>query len=180
MTIQCPKCRYSRRDTDTAPDWQCPSCGVAYSKAAEAARGVPGAAAVPGAPARRDAGGAPWGRALLVALLVGGVGFAWKAAGEHLQGLSGPVAEDVALLASGVKPGEIVMYSTESCTYCHQAAAWMSQNGFAFTVCDLDRQPSCLAAFRSYGANGTPYLVVRGHHMKDGFNDSEFFAALRS
>ena len=30
----CPKCRYKRKSTETAPDWQCPSCGVAYSKAA--------------------------------------------------------------------------------------------------------------------------------------------------
>lgn len=29
----CPKCRYKRKPVETAPDWQCPSCGVAYSKA---------------------------------------------------------------------------------------------------------------------------------------------------
>lgn len=28
----CPKCRYKRSSKDSAPDWQCPSCGVAYSK----------------------------------------------------------------------------------------------------------------------------------------------------
>lgn len=31
MTI-CPKCNYERKDTDTNPDWECPSCGVAYVK----------------------------------------------------------------------------------------------------------------------------------------------------
>jgi len=30
--ILCPKCRYARRATDTAPAWQCPACGVAYNK----------------------------------------------------------------------------------------------------------------------------------------------------
>ena len=29
----CPKCRYKRKPTDTTPDWQCPSCGIAYNKA---------------------------------------------------------------------------------------------------------------------------------------------------
>jgi len=29
----CPKCRYKRKPIEAAPDWQCPSCGVAYSKA---------------------------------------------------------------------------------------------------------------------------------------------------
>ena len=30
----CPKCKYKRKPVETSPDWQCPSCGVAYSKAA--------------------------------------------------------------------------------------------------------------------------------------------------
>lgn len=29
---KCPKCGYERKVTDFAPDWQCPSCGVAYVK----------------------------------------------------------------------------------------------------------------------------------------------------
>lgn len=28
----CPKCHYARKPTDTAPDWQCPACGIAYIK----------------------------------------------------------------------------------------------------------------------------------------------------
>ena len=43
--MKCPKCNYERRPTDTAPDWQCPSCQVAYVKAAHlaapAADGIP-------------------------------------------------------------------------------------------------------------------------------------------
>lgn len=34
MTI-CPKCRYQRTAADNAPEWQCPSCGVAYCKATQ-------------------------------------------------------------------------------------------------------------------------------------------------
>lgn len=30
--ITCPKCHYKRTAADTAPDWQCPSCGVVYAK----------------------------------------------------------------------------------------------------------------------------------------------------
>lgn len=30
--ISCPKCGYVRTPADSAPDWQCPSCGIAYSK----------------------------------------------------------------------------------------------------------------------------------------------------
>lgn len=33
MAKICPKCAYERQPTDdTTPDWQCPSCGIAYAK----------------------------------------------------------------------------------------------------------------------------------------------------
>ena len=32
MTLTCPKCRYIRKPTDTAPDYECPNCGVIYAK----------------------------------------------------------------------------------------------------------------------------------------------------
>ena len=28
----CPKCNYQRNADDHVPDWQCPSCGIAYAK----------------------------------------------------------------------------------------------------------------------------------------------------
>jgi len=30
--LTCPKCSYTRKPEDNAPDWQCPSCQVAYNK----------------------------------------------------------------------------------------------------------------------------------------------------
>ncbi|MGZ5609233.1 MAG: DUF3592 domain-containing protein [Methylobacter sp.] len=32
MATTCPKCRYIRKPADTAPDFQCPACGVIYHK----------------------------------------------------------------------------------------------------------------------------------------------------
>ena len=33
MSVQvCPRCKYKRKPTDLAPEWQCPSCGIVYSK----------------------------------------------------------------------------------------------------------------------------------------------------
>ena len=34
QAVVCPKCQYKRTAADHCPEWQCPSCGVAYSKAA--------------------------------------------------------------------------------------------------------------------------------------------------
>jgi hypothetical protein len=47
MLQECPKCHYVRVPTDTAPDYECPRCGVVYAKV-EAARGL-----------RRDGDGSP-------------------------------------------------------------------------------------------------------------------------
>jgi hypothetical protein len=33
LQMKCPKCGYVRLPTDVAPEWQCPSCQVAYVKA---------------------------------------------------------------------------------------------------------------------------------------------------
>lgn len=32
MTTTCPKCSYTRKPTDTAPNYECPSCGIIYAK----------------------------------------------------------------------------------------------------------------------------------------------------
>ena len=55
--ISCPKCGYVRRTTDTAPDWQCPSCGAAYNKVRPAVT----AAAAPAEKTDRREGGATLG-----------------------------------------------------------------------------------------------------------------------
>jgi len=38
MSVACPKCSYIRRETDEAPDWQCPKCGIAIAKYIELQR----------------------------------------------------------------------------------------------------------------------------------------------
>jgi predicted RNA-binding Zn-ribbon protein involved in translation (DUF1610 family) len=50
----CIKCGYARRDTETAPDYECPACGVVYAKA-EAAQAAARSRAVPTAAPRHPA-----------------------------------------------------------------------------------------------------------------------------
>ena len=33
QAVICPKCQHKRTAADPGPDWQCPSCGIAYNKA---------------------------------------------------------------------------------------------------------------------------------------------------
>jgi|GEM_PF-2082678 len=63
----CPKCHYTRRPEDTAPDYECPKCGVVYAKAASRPSKQPAAQAP-----RRNGG-----VILAVLLLAGGAGGWW-------------------------------------------------------------------------------------------------------
>lgn len=99
-------------------------------------------------------------------------------AGESRLGAATSAAE-IASLAASVDAHDVVMYSTDSCPYAAQAKTWLKGNGFAFTECNMSVDRRCEQEFLSYGGDGTPYLVVRGHHMRDGFDSDEFLAALR-
>jgi glutaredoxin len=66
--------------------------------------------------------------------------------------------------ASQIKSGDIVMYSTTECAYCTEAKSWLTQNGFAFTECNMSIDPRCQQEFNAPGTHDSPY--VRGHHMK--------------
>ena len=126
--------------------------------------------------AKRLLGGLAWARWLVIP----GVAFAiW---GLHTPGrvdLGDMSTEQMRALAATVEAGEVVMYTTTECGYCAQAKGWLSQNGFAFTECNMSVSGRCESEFKGYGGNGTPYLVVRGHHMKDGFDSDQFLALLK-
>jgi len=172
MTITCPKCRHVREADATSPAWQCPRCGIAYAKAAEAEAPPPRHAGWTPSASTRSGDGPPWGKLLLGVVVLAG---AWTVFHRLPAVATGP---DVAGLAASTGPGDVVMYTTTTCPYCKQAAAWMKQQGFAFTECNTETHASCAKAFQSYGGNGVPYLVVKGYHMKNGFDSEEFLRAL--
>lgn len=122
---------------------------------------------------------------ILVAVIAVGVWMGIRA-GHHPgigsigASISGDVSEEeLRHLASTVAKGDVVIYTTTECPYCAQAKAWMTEYGFAYTECDTEVSERCADEFERLRGNGVPYLVVRGHHMKDGFDSDEFVAALR-
>lgn len=52
--VTCPKCGYTRQPTDDAPEWRCPSCGVAYNKAEAAKRAQAARDAAELTPAKKE------------------------------------------------------------------------------------------------------------------------------
>jgi glutaredoxin len=191
MSTSCPKCHHIRHPSESSvPDWQCPACGVAYAKAADAAQGRgPQAVRQHRQPADKPASrGVPWAGLVVVLALVVGAWFGHKVVRtKGVAGETGSAASagadltdaQIHALAATVKAEEVVMYSTTDCTYCAQAKAWLSQYGFPLSECNMTTTPHCEQEFKALGADGTPYLIVRGHHMKNGFDSDEFLAALR-
>ena len=192
MATTCPKCRHMRQPGERAPEWQCPACGVAYAKAAAAAESarhpeVSRRGGFEPVPQRRLA----WGRWLGIAaigygawlgakrgLFSGGAGGGLASIGASLGG--GASEDDLRRLATATRPGDVVIYTTTHCPYCAQAKQWMARYGFAFTECDAEQSASCAADLQRFGGQGVPYLVVRGRHMRDGFDSAQFLAALKS
>jgi glutaredoxin len=119
-------------------------------------------------------------KVLLVSVIVLG---AWASFKDHHRrhgdADANPTEATLRALATTVQASDVVMYSTSECVYCAQAKNWLNQYGFAFTECNMSVDNRCLKEFKSYGADGTPFLIVRGHQMKDGFDSDEFIAALK-
>ena len=177
MPTICPKCQHVRPVDTTAPDWQCPACGVAYVKAAEAAnaarRPAPRPVIYQAVPERRVA----WGKWIAVLVLAYGAWAGYRLSTERHGGGDGH--SDMPTLAAGVRAEEVVMYTTTQCTYCAQAKGWLRQNGFAFTECNVEKDTSCEAGLRATGSYGVPTLLVRGQLMANGFDSEEFVALLQ-
>jgi len=178
MPTICPKCQHVRPADTTAPDWQCPACGVAYVKAAAAADAARRTVARPviyqAVPERRIA----WGKWIAVLVLAYGAWTGYRLSTErHHGGDAGSV--EVTALATNVKAEEVVMYTTTDCVYCAQAKGWLRQNGFAFTECNVEKDSSCEAGLRATGSYGVPTLLVRGQLMANGFDSEEFVALLQ-
>jgi glutaredoxin len=81
-------------------------------------------------------------------------------------------------LASLAQPGDIQLVSSETCTYCAQARAWMNEQHVAFAECFIERDAACAARYRSSMMNGTPVVVVRGQAQL-GFNPQRIAQTLR-
>ena len=196
MTTICPKCRNARPAQTSAPSWQCPACGVAYAKAGDTGVSARSSATTVGG--GRDEGswfsGIPWVKLVLVVAVAYGawVGLhrtqagAQGAAPASLAGKFGansstePSTEQLTALAASTPSADVLIYSAPWCSNCAAAKGWLAQYGFKYQECDVQASSACLGQLKALDAQGgVPYLIVKGRHMKDGFDSDEFIAALR-
>ena len=198
MTTICPKCRTVRATNTQVPAWQCPSCGVAYAKAAgdAVARGGAGdGPSIHGGDGGSSSaiGSISWFKLFAMLAIAygawlgyqrvatGGVGNGAGASSiSHAVRISSsPSTEQLTQLAASAAASDVVMYSATWCPNCAAAKSWLGQHGFKAQICEVDKDSACQAQLQTLDSQmGVPYLIVKGRHMKDGFDSDEFLAAL--
>jgi len=128
MLTICPKCNSNRQKDISAPDWQCPVCGVAYDRVggdpafrreAPCPRNVESATREDGIPWRKLFGVllAVW--ALYAGYQVAhnkvGIGGRWLDSGASLS------EKQLMDLASASQPQDVLFYTADWCPYCRAA-----------------------------------------------------------
>ena len=193
MTTICPKCRSVRSAQTSAPScWQCPACGVAYAKAGDGGVSTRSSAAIAGRSGGEGSGfsGIPWVKLVLVIAVVYGAWVGLHRTPGGTQGITTaslagnfsahPSIKQLTALAASTPSSEVLMYSAPWCSNCAAAKGWLAQYGFKFQECDIQASSTCLSQLQALDAEGgVPYLIVKGRHMKDGFDSEEFIAALK-
>ena len=167
MSTICPKCNYARKESDNCPQWQCPSCQVAYSKVGESlyTTGAGAGSAGDGFRAERHAPASQWKWLLLLVVIVA---VAWQS-----KSLWKRQPQLDAATQAGHFQGqpEVVFYSASWCGYCNAAREFFKDNGIRFTEHDIESSAEGAEGYKNLGGGGIPIIMV-GDETIRGFNES--------
>ncbi|MFC7298230.1 glutaredoxin family protein [Herminiimonas aquatilis] len=168
MTRICPKCSYVRKPTDEAPEWQCPSCQVAYVKASgEAVSANYGRYATPVAKNKSTSAALKW--AVILAIFGAGLYFG-KPFWADKQA-------SVVSTARAAQP-EVTLYATEWCGYCAAARQLFDANGIAYTELDVEKSSAGYEGHKKLNGNGVPLIVI-GDKVIRGYSEGEIRSSLQ-
>jgi glutaredoxin len=161
MTRICPKCNYARQATDNAPEWQCPSCQVAYNKVGATAPTVIHSQSA----ASASYGDAPRFPALKWIFLAASIGIGiWVA-----KPFEKPSNANLVAAAPSSKPA-VTLYSTEWCGYCDAARKFFKQNDIQYIEMDIEKTTAGYEEHKSLGGKGVPLLVI-GDEVIHGYSE---------
>lgn len=164
MNRICPHCGHARNASTNVPDWQCPACEKAYSKAGGC---QPAATFRPAGVAPSRGGHGKW--LLLIALLGAAFWFGQPFFEQRpAEAASRPAASQP----------EVHLYATEWCGYCKATRAFFAANGIRYTEHDIEKSSDALLMHRKLGGNGVP-LVVIGDEVIRGYNEAHMRELLR-
>ena len=178
MPTICPKCSYARKESDTAPLWQCPSCQVAYSKVGDTSYGSLTESANERRPsagfrAAPEVSGGGWKWALVL-VVVGMV--AWQ--GKSLFKRTPSSTDEQSVQSSG-QP-EIVLYSATWCGYCTAARQFFKDNRIRVTEYDVENTAEGIEGFKKFSEGGGVPLIIIGNETIHGFNEPKLRRKLKA
>ena len=115
-----------------------------------------------------------FGRLLMMVCLAGAAWFGyqkWAPGGEQQQ---------MAKLVAGLEASDVVVYGAPWCPHCKAAKQWMGEMGIKYEDCNVEASKTCADQLMKLDPQGgIPYFIVKGQHIKDGFDADEFVAALK-
>jgi glutaredoxin len=160
MTQICPKCNYVRKPTDEAPEWQCPSCQIAYVKASSDSSNAAHARITPIAIRQTpSSGNIKW---IVIAVVLGAGLWIIKPAHHHHKA-------HVMSAAAAAQPA-VILYGTTWCGYCAAARTFFKENDIKFTDMDVESSSQAYEEHKKLGGNGVPLIVI-GDEVINGYSE---------
>ncbi len=180
MSKICPKCNYVRKDSDEAPDWQCPSCGVAYHKV-----GTNGGADLARYRQQQRQLSEPsnknqwlWliGLVLVCAICVQSY-LSYKK--KHTQRAVETVAaiEHTEVKKSTKGQPKVILYGTEWCGYCAASRDYFKAHGITYEDLDIEKNQQAYLEYQKLGGQGVPLLQV-GDEVIKGYSEERMHLLL--
>lgn len=173
MTQICPKCSYVRKETDTCPDWQCPSCSVAYHKVS--ANGSADLAQYRRHQSQQNpaASGLGFFKKILISVVITVICIHTYI--NHKNKLSLKNQAELSALSSSTKNSaaqqpRVILFGTEWCGYCAASRDYFRKNGIAFTDHDIEKNYDAYLEYQRLGGKGVPLLKI-GDEVIKGYNE---------
>jgi len=166
MPTICPNCRHIREENATCPDWQCPACQIAYTKAGGTYS--PKVEIHSNKVSRLDQPShGKW--LIVIALILGCV--LWFAKGNG--GLGRHANNSISKSQAGQAQPLVILYGTSWCGYCKATREFFQAHQIKFQDIDIEQSKEGLAAYKQIGGQGVPVVVI-GDQIVDGYNEETF------
>ena len=164
----CPKCAYVRKNTETAPSWQCPACGIAYAKYGETtvhhreethAAPPPPPIMVSGKPLLTNRNGRGLNFVQIAGLIIIACAVLVSAYGKLVHRSPPHVVSNAENQAAPVA----ILYATAWCPYCKQTRKLLEREGVKYTEIDVEKEPNSQEHLkRKFHVYGFPIVEVDG------------------
>ncbi len=94
-----------------------------------------------------------------------------------VQNFATQMLSDEPLILTNANPPEIIMYGTQTCSYCYITKSFFNKHNLPFVEYDIERSKKHMEMFRLLGGRGTP-LVIINKQIIHGFNEELMRKAL--